>query len=311
MSKRNLLAIFLILGFAVSLFNIHINLSADDNKVWISPPAETIASPVRITLIPNGKLLVTDPQARKVYLVDSENREIQKSLAINGRPMGIAFHKDYVYVGNETAAAVEIYEATRRGDYRKAKTIPNILLPTDIEIDGPRRRVFVVDSKAKKVKIFTPKGHPIFEFPSGGDPALQFPTGIALDRVNQKVFVSDYGDMTQDIYASINIYDYAGKLLSTISGKGSGMLATTKFSRPQGIASDNSGNIFVVDCYSSEIMVFDVATGSLLKTIGGFGSEPGKMMLPLDIALNNTTMDIFVTNNRASRIEIFREGGRL
>lgn len=310
MSKKNVLAIFLILGFAVSIFNLHINLSAD-NKVRIYPHAQAITSPVRITLIPNGKLLVTDPQARRVYLVSSETKQILKSLAIDGKPMGIAFHKDYVYVGNETTTSVEIYDSTRKGSYRKVRTIPNILLPTDIEIDSTRRKVFVVDSKAKKVKVFTPKGHPIFQFPSAADPELHFPTGIALDRVNQKVFVADYGDMAQNVYASINIYDYAGKLLSSISGEGSGMMATAKFSRPQGMAVDNSGNIFVVDCYSSEIMAFDPTTGSLLKTIGGFGSEPGKMMLPLDMAFHPPTMDIFVTNNRASRIEIYREGGRL
>jgi DNA-binding beta-propeller fold protein YncE len=85
----------------------------------------------------------------------------------------------------------------------------------------------------------------------------------------------------------------------------------TRFSRPQGLAVDDSGHVFMVDCYSGEIMVFDRYTGQTLKTMAGYGTDPGQLRLPLDMVMNPSTKDIYVTNNRSATIEIFEKGGVL
>jgi DNA-binding beta-propeller fold protein YncE len=85
----------------------------------------------------------------------------------------------------------------------------------------------------------------------------------------------------------------------------------TRFSRPQGLAVDDSGHVFMVDCYSGEIMVFDRYTGKTLKTMAGYGTDPGQLRLPLDMVMNPSTKDIYVTNNRSATIEKFEKGGVL
>jgi DNA-binding beta-propeller fold protein YncE len=85
----------------------------------------------------------------------------------------------------------------------------------------------------------------------------------------------------------------------------------TRFSRPQGLAVDESGHVFMVDCYSGEIMVFDRYNGNTLKTMAGYGTDPGQLRLPLDIVIDPGTNDIYVTHNRAARIELFKNGGAL
>jgi tripartite motif-containing protein 71 len=123
------------------------------------------------------------------------------------------------------------------------------------------------------------KGNFIRSIPSSPDNnILANPTGIAVNPASQEVVVSDYGDSNLYIKPRIQIFDYNGELVGTISGK-LGMLGT-RFSRPQGLAVDESGHVFMVDCYSGEIMAFDRYSGSLLKTLGGFGSEPGQLQFP-------------------------------
>jgi hypothetical protein len=62
----------------------------------------------------------------------------------------------------------------------------------------------------------------------------------------------------------------------------------------------------MVECYAAEIMVFDLLSGAIVKTFGEYGSEPGQLRLPLDIVFDAGTKELFITNNRCSRIEVFR-----
>ena len=58
-------------------------------------------------------------------------------------------------------------------------------------------------------------------------------------------------------------------------------------------------------------MAFDRFTGKTVKKMAGFGTEPGKLRLPLDLVIDPDTMDIYVTNNRSARVELFKDGGVL
>jgi DNA-binding beta-propeller fold protein YncE len=66
--------------------------------------------------------------------------------------------------------------------------------------------------------------------------------------------------------------------------------------------------ILVVDAVAGEVLVLDRETGELLGTLGGFGSDPGELWLPLDVAVDEK-LTAYVTNNRPRRVEVFRLGG--
>ncbi|MHC5022803.1 MAG: hypothetical protein ACYTGG_02665 [Planctomycetota bacterium] len=113
------------------------------------------------------------------------------------------------------------------------------------------------------------------------------------------VIVSDYGDRRRWIRPGLRIYDDQGNHLRTIRGR---------FSRPQGLAADGRGHLFVVDAMLCEVLVIDEDSGSLIATLGELGSEAGQLRLPLDVVVDGESKDVFVTNNRMRRIEAFREG---
>jgi len=269
------------------------------------PGVHQLHSPIRLTMTPEGDLLVSDYQLGMIVTVDHKSLNPTRWFPVQGRPLGVAYARGHVYVGNASKKCVEVYA---RGGKKLYQLNGEIKQPTDIAIDEKKGLVFVVDGSQKNVKVFNLKGNFILSFPGTANNLVN-PTGITLDPAAGEVFVSDYGDLKIYVYPRIQIFDYNGNLLDTIKGK-QGMFGV-RFSRPQGLAVDESGHVFMVDCYSGEIMVFDRYTGQTLKTMAGYGTDPGQLRLPLDMVMNPSSKDIYITNNRSAAIEIFEKGGVL
>ncbi|MFC2146751.1 NHL repeat-containing protein, partial [Acidobacteriota bacterium] len=269
------------------------------------PGVHQLHSPIRLAMTPEGNLLVSDYQLGMIVTVDHKSLKATRWFPVQGRPLGVAYARGHIYVGNTSKKCVEVYARGGKKLYQFSGVIKQ---PTDIAIDEKKGLVFVVDGSQKNVKVFNLKGNFILSFPGTANNLVN-PTGITLDPAAGEVFVSDYGDLKIYVYPRIQIFDYNGNLLDTIKGK-QGMFGV-RFSRPQGLAVDESGNVFMVDCYSGEIMVFDRYTGQTLKTMAGYGTDPGQLRLPLDMVMNPSSKDIYITNNRSAAIEIFEKGGVL
>jgi DNA-binding beta-propeller fold protein YncE len=270
------------------------------------PGVHQLHSPIRLTKTPEGNLLVSDYQLCMIVTVDRKSLKATGWFPVQGKPLGVAYARGHIYVGNTSKKCVEVYA---RGGKKLYQLNGVIKQPTDIAIDEKQGLVFVVDAAQKNVKVFNLKGKFIRSFPGLDPDNLVNPTGITVDPAAEEVFVSDYGDTTNSIYPRIQIFDYDGNLLYTIPGR-KGMFGM-RFSRPQGLAIDESGHVFMVDCYSGEIMVFDRYNGNTLKVMAGYGTEPGQLRLPLDIVIDTGTKDIYVTHNRAARVDFFKDGGEL
>lgn len=271
---------------------------------WSGPPQPAqLISPVRLTQVGNGNLLVTDYDAKAVVTINPGGLKIINSFPIDGRPLGIAWSRGRIYVGNETTGTVEVYNPAGKWLYDLGGSKGTVKQPRDIAVDPARGRVFVVDGEEHSVKVFDTRG-PLLDVIGTGQ--LINPTGIALDVAQRQVLVSDYGDPAAG-RARIAIFDYAGNPAGEISGAD----RREGFSRPQGLAITDSGHVFVVDGVLGEVLVFDRVSGERVKTLGGFGNEPGQLQLPLDVVIHPGSKDVFVTNNRARRVEVFTRGGLL
>jgi DNA-binding beta-propeller fold protein YncE len=275
------------------------------------PVPHKLYSPVRLAFNPESNLLVSDYRLGMILTVDRKSLEVKSWFQVEGRPLGVAWAKGRVFVGNSSKGCIEAYTRTGKKQYTLGGGSHPVNQPQDIAVDTKPGYLFAVDGSDKAVKIFDLKGAFIRTIPAD-DPEhsiLSNPTAITLDTQQQLVYVSDYGDANRWIYPRVQVFDYEGNLIDTISGK-AGMFGQ-RFSRPQGLALNESGQLFLLDCFASEILVFDPATGALLKTMSGFGTEPGQLQLPLDLVIHKKSDDIFVTNNRAARVEHFEKGGAL
>lgn len=288
-----------------------------------SAEPQPLGSPIRLALDPAGNVAVSEGSWSRISLLDRASLDTIETISVDGRPLGIAFDGDRLLVGNDTTGNVDIFVRNRNGAWklkdrlggRKYKgLVPN---PSAIAVDAQSGLIFAVSGAEKEVKVFSATREPprIIGGPGDDPAALVAPTGIALDRAARRVLVSDHGNSHDSsstyVPARIQIYDYAGAHLGTISGnpRSDGF----KFFRPQGLAVDGSGRIFLAASLRGEILVFenDGTQWIGVAVIGQAGRGPGELLLPMDVAIDPRSLDLLVTNNRNARLEIFQGGGTL
>jgi hypothetical protein len=79
--------------------------------------------------------------------------------------------------------------------------------------------------------------------------------------------------------------------------------APGKFNIVGGIASDDKGNIYVVDTLRSVVMVFD-KDFKFITEFGGWGFDDGYLVAPMDIGVMNGK--VYVTQSRKRGISVYR-----
>lgn len=299
MSKRALASA----RFAIFIFCLSccLTIAAADTGAEIQGGLKRLRSPMRITVNPDDDLVVSDFQKGRIYTFDKDTMQLVRLFPVAGKPLAVGCYDRRVLVGNTTMGTIDVFKRNGRMLYSFATEVQ---WPSDMALDAARDRVFVVDSKQKAVVIFDLVGNFRMKIPAvpPDNSLLAAPSAIALDTTAKRVYVSDYGDQANSIYPRIQIFKYDGRLVSTISGK-IGMFGT-RFSRPQGLAVDGRGRLYMLDYLSAEILVFDGYSGTLIKTFGEYGEAPGQLRRPVDLVLDVITKKVFITNNGYSPIEV-------
>jgi DNA-binding beta-propeller fold protein YncE len=270
----------------------------------IDPVDKYVTSPVRLALTPQGKLLLSDYQSQTVLVIDPLSLGVERRIKIKGRPTGVNGDGRLIYVGNETTGNVEVF-----GGHGKLKATlgdAGIGLPNDIAIDHATGQLFVVDAKAHHVRIFDAEGKNAGIIPAAGiDEQLAYPTALTIDPEAQLVYVSDQGPSDDSLGfsnrdARVRIYRYDGTYVDTLIGE---------FTRPQGLTINPDGYLYLADGMLGQVLVFDLLSKTLVKTIGTPGTGAGQLSLPLDVVVNPDNGDLLVANNRSGRLELFVGGG--
>jgi DNA-binding beta-propeller fold protein YncE len=256
-------------------------------------------SPVRIAYSSDGLVYVTDFQKKYVAVMKIQYNMLRviRIIPVNGNPLGLAVHpKGYILVGNNSTNRVEAYSMT--GEF-KLVLEGEIKRPNDIAISS-KGFIYIVASDENMVKVYDLKGNYRGSFGSPGSEEGQFnfPTGITVDDINKRILVSDF------LNKRVQIFDYRGNWLKTIGG---GWFSSV-VDRPQGIAIDKVGRIYVVDSKQACVLRFD-ESGKFLDIFGEYGHKDGQLRIPLDIAIDGND-NILVTSNQNARVEMFTGGAK-
>ena len=279
-------------------------------SVW----AQDYASPTRIAHgAAAGEILVSDSSLQAIVSNATDKKGRQVTISVPGRPVSVAYGWEKYFVGNESTQTVDVVNRKGRRLYTLGGTDFLIQRPSDIALDIDQELVFVSDPINARVLVFHSDGALLNTLPAAGQPPLYMPAGIAVDPVRGELLVSDFGSGGD---ATINIYDYSGALLATIDGNaGCGWFSCTtgpgNFSRPQGLTVNEQGLIYVVDSFRGQVLVFDRETQQGVAVIGELGTGPGELLLPLDVLIDPQSKDLYVTNNRNKRVEVFGGKGLL
>jgi DNA-binding beta-propeller fold protein YncE len=152
-------------------------------------------------------------------------------------------------------------------------------------------QVYVTDTAARRVFVFDPDAKIVSFVGESGGGRLTKPIGVAVDDEDQ-VYVAD-GTL-------LRVFRYAptGEVTMAIGRDG-------EFSNPSGLAIDRTRHrLYVADAGKHQIFCYSTTDGSLLRTIGRRGSEPGEFNFPTNLFVDQQGR-LYVADTMNFRIQIF------
>jgi len=135
---------------------------------------------------------------------------------------------------------------------------------------------------------------PVSQWTSYGSQSFSWPGGVAVNPVNNNVYVSD--NLNNAVYE----FTPAGVTVASWTGYGSRL-----FNAPEGLGSDPSGNIYLADTGNNEIDEFSSSGSPLHQWNGGGGMN---FFQPSAVALDGSG-NVYVADAGNERVLEFSPGG--
>jgi len=190
--------------------------------------------------------------------------------------------RDQLYIVDMTGR-IQVFST--EGEYLRGWRTPDIQQGKPCGLgfaqDG---NLLVADTHYFRMLVYTPQGELVPERTIGGQSGrgpgqFNFVTDAVQDS-HGCYYIAEYGECDR-----IQKFASDGTYLFQWGGRGR---EPGQFTRPQGLALDESDRLWVADACNHRIQVFD-ATGSearLVTTWGAEGSEPGQLCYPYGLALD-------------------------
>ena len=189
--------------------------------------------------------------------------------------------------------------------------------PTGIALSPDGQIIYIVDSGNQRIQRFQRDGAFIGSWSAEDDqriglglfdPANQGASDIVVgpdglihvaDTWNHRVMILDSdGQLVRELGRSGDITDTNNSVEPTVS--------PGLFYGPRSVAV-TEGEIFVTDTGNERVQVF-ASDGTFLRSFGGYGTEPGKLIEPVGIAIGPDN-NVYVADTGNSRISVFGQDG--
>jgi DNA-binding beta-propeller fold protein YncE len=254
-----------------------------------------------------GVLYVADPGAKGVHRFDRPAGQYkllhgEGDLALLS-PVGLAVGPGGdVYVTDSVLRAVFVLKPNAEYATR-LKLGGTVRQPTGIAFDPTGNQLFISDTSAHDIKVFSADGSYLktIGHRGDGDGEFNFPTLLWRSDTGQLL-------VTDSLNFRIQIFDLNGQFISKFGRLGDG---GGDAPRQKGVATDRQGHIYVVDSLLHSVQIFD-ARGKFLLSFGGLGQAPGEFWLPTGVFVTSDKM-IYVTDSYNRRVQVFKNhvGARL
>lgn len=257
------------------------------------------------------------------------------------RPVsGLTDERGWIYVVDASHRAIVVFDMAEQRLRLWQSAAKGEAFESPIGIARDAAGAFLVtDSERGEVFRLSAEGEPIGRFGKG---IVNRPTGIAVDPVNDLVYVAD------SARHDIKVFDGEGLLLDVLGGRGrrEGLfnaptnvavhedelyvadtlnfrvqvfdrnhdeelafgrlgLFVGNMTRPKGVAIGGDGRIYVVESYYDHLLVFD-KEGHFLLPIGGTGHGIGEFYLPAGVWTDDRGY-VYVADMFNGRVVVFKE----
>ncbi len=163
--------------------------------------------------------------------------------------------------------------------------------------------IVVIEPHYSRINHFDPSGSLVFQWGHHGTNRgdMAFPRAAAADSTG-RIYVSEYG-MFERVQRFAMSKEGTRLQVAFEAQFGSPGNKPGLFNRPEGIALDEQGHVFVADSCNHRVQVFDT-NGRYLTLFGKAGDGSGELSYPYDVAVDRTGLR-FVCEFGNSRIQVF------
>lgn len=213
---------------------------------------------------------------------------------------------DQLYIVDMTAR-IQVF--TRDGEYVRSWKTPDSTngRPTGLSFDR-EGNLCVADTHYFRMLVYTPQGELLEGRTIGGESGsgpgqFNFVTDVAQDSRGH-YYIAEYGE-----YDRVQKFSRDGRFLMQWGRHGSEL---GEFIRPQSIAVDAEGRVWVADACNHRIQVFEVGENEakLVKTWGEQGSALGQLNYPYGLQLDGE-QHVYLCEFGNHRVQKFTPDGQL
>ena len=249
----------LILPTVTQAENIFVSGYSSPQVTWFSPLGSPLGTYVSTGIAPGNTNLVFDASGN-LYVSINANWTIRKFsptgidlgvFTTQGvqAPWGLAVNSaNTLYVANANAGTPSITFYDSSGNLTGTLTSPGLITPIGITFDSSDN-LYVADETAGNIRKFSAAGTDLGVFASG----FNHPTDVAINSAGNVYIVNSNAN-------SVDIYNATGTFISS--------LTSPNFDRPQTLAFDDNGYLYVVNALNDTISKFSPA----LDDLGVFAS---------------------------------------
>ena len=255
--------------------------------------------PVSGTVDESGRIYVTDASRQGVFVFDEQAGKVDVWDRAQGAqnfvsPVGVALgaNGEILVADAELAMVVRLaHDGTPAGVFGKGQ----LRRPTGLARDARTGRIYVADTQAHAVKVFDDQGSVLQTIGQRGEDEGEFNFPTYLSLAKGELFVTDSINARIQVFAADS-----GKYLRTIGARG---LYVGNLVRPKGVAVDAERNVYVIESYYDNMLVYD-SEGRFLMPLGGTGSATGRFFLPAGVWTDDRNR-VFVADMFNGRVVVF------
>lgn len=255
--------------------------------------------PQAVTGDAQGRIYVSDVSRAAVLIFDAPAGEVKVREYASGlkrfvSPIGLAVAADgSLWVADAQLALVAHLDA--KGETLAPIGAGVLRRPTGLALDAARGELYVSDTYDHDIKVFAADGRLLRRIGKRGEAPGEFnyPTHLAI--ADGRLYVTD------TLNNRIQVLPLAGGPPQIIGERG---LYYGNLVRPKGVAVDSEHNVYVVESYYDNLLVFD-REGRFLMPIGGVGQGTGKFYLPAGVWVDGHDR-VYVADTFNGRIAVFQ-----
>jgi sugar lactone lactonase YvrE len=247
----------------------------------------------------DGVLYVADPGAPALWILDGRAGRSRRVADVDGHPLVSPVAVALAPAGQvflADSALARIFRLDGAGRATGSLTHPGLRRPAGLAYDAARDRLYVADSGAHRVVIFTGNGELVGEIGRRGTAPgeFNFPTHLAL--------APDGGLLVTDALGyRIQRFTLDGTLAGHFGRHGN---TAGDFASPKGVALDSQGHIYVVEALFDAIQIFDRG-GQYLMGFGERGAGRGQLSLPGGLFIDAEDR-IYVGDAYNARVQVYQ-----